>query len=363
MIFRVFVCFVWFCSWTLSAEVLGGNSEQGERLFETQQCVRCHSINGKGGGTAPDLGRTIGRNSTPTLLGATLWNHAPAMWSAIEKQGISLPRLTTQDVADLFAYFYSARFFDEPGDAGRGKNAFSRHACSECHGLTQRKTGSAPAVATWHSLQSPAALVEAMWNHAGRMRQEFAKRGLRWPDLTSQELTDILVYLRNHPSIPRRRASFDVDSGIAAEALLRQKRCLECHHGTLALGPRLRGKTIDGIAAAMWNHAPKMIDTVETFKPGEMRALVSYVWAKQLFENSGNAARGRKVFQKKSCGGCHEQGQAPRLMGDFSVIRMTSALWSHGPAMLKQMESQRIRWPRFNAADMSDIIAYLNSRP
>lgn len=359
---RVFACFICVWSSALSAEVLAGNSERGERLFETQQCVRCHSINGRNGGTAPDLGRTIGRNFAPELLATTLWNHAPAMWSAMERHSVPIPRFTMQDAADLFAYFYSTRFFDEPGDAARGKSAFSRHACSECHGLTERKTDSAPAVATWQSLQSPTALAEAMWNHAGRMREEFAQRGLRWPVLTSQELTDILVYLRNHPSIPRRQARFELASGTNGEALLRGKRCLNCHQGNLALGPRLRRKTIDSIAAAMWNHAPKMINTVETFKPGEMRTLISYLWAKQLFENSGNVARGRKAFRKRSCSQCHEQGQAPKLTGEFNVVRMTSALWSHGPTMLKQMKSQGVRWPRFNSTDMPDIIAYLNSR-
>ena len=39
--------------------------------------------------------------------------------------------------ADLFAYFYSARFFEKPGDAARGKRAFAVRGCSNCHGLTE----------------------------------------------------------------------------------------------------------------------------------------------------------------------------------------------------------------------------------
>jgi mono/diheme cytochrome c family protein len=353
------LCICVFALGALAADMAGGNSGRGERLFQTQQCIRCHSINGIGGSTAPDLGRRIGRNQTPEVLATILWNHAPAMWSEMGRQGATVPALSAQDAANLFAFFYSARFFDKPGDAGRGREAFSRHRCSECHGLAQPKAGNAPAVATWNSLGSPLALAEAMWNHAEGMREEFAKRGFRWPQLTSQELTDVLVYLQNHPSIPQRPVSFDVNSGGRAEALLQEKGCLNCHQGALA--PRLRGKTINDIAVAMWNHGPKMLQAVGTFQPGEMREVLSYVWEKQLFASTGDISRGKKVFGEKSCARCHDQGPGPRLTGQFNVVRMTSALWSHGPAMLKQMQDQGVQWPRFNARDMANLMAYLNS--
>ena len=355
---------LWICLTTfdvVAADGLEGNSARGERFFKTQQCVRCHALHGKGGGTAPDLSRRIGRNHTPELLTATLWNHAPAMWSEMVPQGVPVPALTVKDAADLFAFFYSARFLDKPGDAGRGKQAFSRHNCSECHGLTQRVADNASAVATWSSLGSPTGLAEAMWNHATAMSQEFKKRGFRWPELTSQELTDILVYLQNHPAIPQQSSNVDLKSAASGQPLLQEKGCLNCHRGALDLSPRLRGKTIDDIAVAMWNHSARMMDTVGTFKAGEMRALVSYLWSAQLFESSGDVARGKKVFREKSCSRCHENGPGPRLTGNFNVVRMTSALWSHGPAMLKQMENQGIRWPRFDATAMSNLVAYVNS--
>lgn len=211
----------------------------------------------------------------------------------------------------------------------------------------------------------PIALAESMWSHATGMREEFAKRRFLWSELTSQELTDILVYLQNHPSIPRRQATFDVNSG-TGEEFLHDKGCLKCHHGALAFAYRLGRRTIDDVAVAMWNHDPKMTVAVETFKPGEMRVVISYIWAKQFFENTGDIARGKKVFAKKvfaekSCAGGHEHGSAPRLTGDFNVVRLISALWSHGPAMWKQMQDRRVPWPRFTVRHMSNLMAYLNS--
>ena len=363
MKFPLLAC-LWIFLATLAAfaaEGLDGSSTRGERLFETQQCVRCHARNGKGGGTAPDLSRRIGRNHTPELLAATLWNHAPAMWSEMALQGVAVPAMTVKDSADLFAFFYSARFLDKPGDAGRGKRAFTRHRCSECHGLTQRIAGNAPPVAMWRSLASPAGLAEAMWNHATAMRREFKQRGFRWPELTSQELTDILVYLQNHPSIPRQAAHFESNSGEGGQALFQEKGCLNCHLGALDLGPRLRGKTMDDIAVAMWNHSPKMMDAVGTFKAGEMRR------SSPTF-GQGSSSRapvmlrpGRRSSTTSLAAAVMKAASGPRLTGEFNVITMTSALWSHGPAMLRQMQDQGVRWPRFNAKDMSNLVAYLNS--
>ena len=48
-----------------AAVEIAGDSTRGEKLFQTEQCVQCHSINGKGGHVGPDLGKIIDRNFTP----------------------------------------------------------------------------------------------------------------------------------------------------------------------------------------------------------------------------------------------------------------------------------------------------------
>jgi hypothetical protein len=65
--------------------------------------------------------------------------------------------------------------------------------------LTQAKLPAARPVSQWESIGQPIALAGAMWNHGATMREEFAKRNMKWPELTSQDLTDLLVYLRNLP--------------------------------------------------------------------------------------------------------------------------------------------------------------------
>ena len=38
-----------------------------------------------------------------------------------------------------------------------------------------------------------------MWNHQTQMHNAMAARGIPWPKVSSQELTDMLVYLQNLP--------------------------------------------------------------------------------------------------------------------------------------------------------------------
>src|SRR6266566_2209698 len=125
------------------------DSARGEKLFQSEGCIECHSVDGKGGKTAPDLGKRIDRNYTPALLVSVMWNHAPTMWAAMERRGIQPARLDEQAAADLFAYFYAVRFFDKPGDAARGKRLFSSKHCAECHGITGSKAEEAKPVIRW----------------------------------------------------------------------------------------------------------------------------------------------------------------------------------------------------------------------
>ena len=46
----------------------------------------------------------------------------------------------------------------------------------------------------------------------------------------------------------------------------------------------------------------------------------------------------------------------------FSPITLTAAAWRHGSAMRSAMQQQGIAWPQFHGAEMTDLIAYLNSR-
>jgi mono/diheme cytochrome c family protein len=367
MTMRTLAILAFFAAGSLRAATLAADSARGAELFSTLSCIQCHSINGKGGTVGPDLGARIDRDFTPASLAATMWNHAPAMWSAMRDRNVQAGELNEQGAADLFAYFYSAHFFDKLGDAGRGKAVFSSNHCADCHGLTAAKSAQAKPVSQWESIGDPIALVDAMWNHAATMRQEFASRKLAWAELMSPQLTDLLVYVRNLPGERGGPAIFKITSGAGGAMLFQSKGCAACHTGKLQLGSRLKNQTLTGIAVEMWNHAPRMAPNPPQLSIEEMRELVSYLWAGEFFQDSGKPAAGERVFTSKHCAACHNDASsgAPALTGGgraFTGATMVSALWHHGPRMLDQMQSKHIPWPHFDGQEMSDLIAYLDSK-
>jgi len=353
---------------TAHAAVPAADSVRGAQVFQTQHCIECHAVGGIGARVGPDLGAMADRGFTPEMLAGTLWNHAPAMWSAMTGRNIRITPMDEQAAADLFAFFYSTRFFEKPGDATRGKRLFTSLSCARCHGITESKGTAAKPLAQWTSPADPIAMVEAMWNHAANMREEMARQKITWPRLSGQDVSDVLVYIREFAPAPKNPGVFRTTSGANAQALF-QMRCSVCHTSAEQfLGKNLRGQTLTDLAADMWNHGSIMKTNPVRFEPGEMREIVSLVWSQRYLENKGNLERGKRVFAAKKCGECHKgssRGGVPSLTSrerDFSGITMVSVLWEHGPAMLDRMRERHISWPRFNTREMSDLIAYLEVR-
>jgi mono/diheme cytochrome c family protein len=347
--------------------VIPGDSARGAKLFKSQQCVRCHAVNGNGGRVGIDLGRSVGRNYTPAQLASTMWNHGPVMWGAMDASGIQTPRLTPEDAADLFAFFYSARFFDRPGDAARGQQTFASRQCGACHGIEDSRAEGAPPVVRWESLADPVVLVRQMWNHSDRMHQSFARRRIEWQALTTGELEDILAYLRAQSQTRELASRFSNTSGAGGDRVFQSKGCARCHTGPLALEDRLHNMTLTDIAVDMWNHAPRMVQPPPELSEGEMRSLLSYLWMRQFVYAGGNVVEGKKVFLERQCANCHAGGshgarQLPGQAKQYSEVSIMSALWRHGPQMLRRMKEAGIAWPMFrNAQEVADLIAYLNS--
>jgi cytochrome c2 len=345
----------------LSARAAGftADSARGESLFQTLSCIQCHSVGGSGGSSAPDLGRIEDRGFTPASLAATMWNHAPAMWASMREHRVAAGELDRQAAQDLMAFFYAARFFEQPGDAGRGKHAFQRLGCAGCHNLP---------VSEWQGLADPIALVDAMWNHRSQMLGATASKGVRFPLLNAQDLTDMLVYLRNLPGTRAQTGVFRIQTAGSGEAAFQSAGCAQCHQTVQALADRVQGQTLTEIAVEMWNHAPRMAAAGAPTAPltaAEMQALVSSFWAAKFFEGSGRPSSGSRVFANKKCAVCHNNAssgapQLPIAGRGFSAADMLSVLWKHGPNMLDQMKTKGIAWPRFEGTQMADLIAYLN---
>ena len=359
-----------------------GHARRGAELFERRHCTTCHSIRGVGGGTAPDLSRRSTTEFTPAILAATMWNHGPAMWHAMTARRIEVPPLGPTEIADLYAYFYSIRYFEKPGDAARGKSVLSAKKCSHCHALSAaegRRKG--PPVLQWPALADPIRWTQNMWNHAGAMMAEMEKEGIRWPTFAPQQMVDLLVYVGNLPNRPVAQPTLVFEDPAAGEKLFRDRGCVRCHTvgttepGKIELIQAARAaRTLTELGVAMWNHLPQMRRRAAetkiefpTFSENEMSHLITYLFAKRYFEEQGRPRAGSRVFAAKKCAACHGQpgSGAPSLkekQGQFSAPQMASALWQHGPKMLAEMEKRGVRWPTFTGPEMTNLIAFLNNR-
>jgi cytochrome c2 len=359
---------------SLPAAIVSADSARGALVFELQGCSQCHALNGNGPAIGPDLGRVADRGFTPAALAATMWNHAPQMWVETKLRSAPPAAMDEQQAADLFAFFYSLRFFEEPGDAARGKALFTSKRCSTCHGIEAplQSGTNIKAVSQWTSADDALELIEIMWNHSTAMRDEMARRGIRLPQLTGQDLADLLVYTRRAGKPrPEVKTLFQPAAVDAGKALFDSKKCSSCHGGlSKFLSMNLRDESLTDIAADMWNHGRAMTLTGITFAPGEMRRIADYIWYSRAIEGIGESGRGAQVFTAKKCTVCHDDPKsgAPNLAGLtangalFSGSAMVSALTRHGPTMLDRMREKHLAWPHFTADEMSSLIAYLNTR-
>jgi len=356
-----------------------GDSQRGASLLETRNCTQCHSHSGG----APDLSRRSVKDFTPASLAASFWNHGPRMWKAMEAKNLPITPLSANEIADLYAYFHSIRYFDPRGEAGRGKALFTAKKCTNCHDLTpggdSGKPG--PPLSEWPALSNQIQWMENLWNHSGGILAALEKSGNKWPILTPQEMTDLLVYIRSLPQHRKEKPALVLEDPEIGEQVFTARSCGVCH----TVGAKEAGK-IDLLASAkssytftelsvrMWNHLPQMRKQAAwagipfpAFSENEMSQLLAYLFAKRYFEEQGKPVRGKSVFTAKKCVTCHDQPSsgAPDLRrnnGEYSSHGMAAAVWRHGPKMQAEIAKRGEAWPVLSGEQIADLVAYLNSR-
>jgi cytochrome c2 len=286
------------------------------------------------------------------------------LWAAREKKGVAKPELSDQQAADLFVYFFAARYFEQPGDARRGARVFIAKRCAECHGVESALREGIQPVAAWKSLADPIALAQQMWNHSREMKPELDRMKIPYPRFSAMEMTDLLVYLRSTRK-PGPAGDFSPGPAESGEKLFVSKGCAACHTGALALEARPTRYSLTDFAAAMWQHSFRAVPNPPPLTYEEMRRLVGYLVSTQFYEERGDLKQGKRVFASKRCGACHDDpssGAPARsaMAGRMTSFDMVAALWKHGPAMLDRMRLKKISWPRFSGSEMADLAAYLH---
>ncbi len=122
-----------------------GNSANGKVLFRESMCITCHTVDGKGNGSAPELNHIATRATRGWLIAFIRNPHAFNPKTKMPQYSFS-----DQDVRDLVAYFEDElRDFDAPKEildplrvnqtlADKGHELFKNYGCFSCHVGTER---------------------------------------------------------------------------------------------------------------------------------------------------------------------------------------------------------------------------------
>jgi mono/diheme cytochrome c family protein len=175
--------------------VLPGRPAVGRQLFVEKHCVACHSITGEGGQVGPDLGAQE-RPWTLFEFAAVLWNKAPAMREVMQARGITVPQLRPEEMVDLVAYLASVGYFAASGNPRQGQELITHKGCLSCHALAGQGGTRARDLVKARGLDSPAAVIAALWNHLTAVEPGSAAQPTVWPQLSAPEMADLMAFLQ-----------------------------------------------------------------------------------------------------------------------------------------------------------------------
>jgi len=178
-------------------------------------------------------------------------------------------------------------------------------------------------------------------------------------------------------------AGVSAQDPLAGSQVFGTRGCANCHALGGAggrVGPDLkamsRPRSFYDLAAAMWNHLPKMADQVRRLGVARPRLdareandLIAFLATLDYFDPPGNPESGKRVFVGKRCVVCHQAGgmggvvgpNLDRLAQTSSPISIAAAMWNHGSAMAEAMRAKGIERPTFVNEELRDLIAYLKS--
>jgi sulfur oxidation c-type cytochrome SoxX len=386
--------------------------ERGGEIFRRSRCVTCHSVNGRGGTLAPELAH-VGSKVTRDWLYS--WIRDPHRLQP--KTLMPRFRFTDDEVRDLAAYI--ARDFSEPRGldpddsvpdpalAAEGRRIFERRGCYSCHelegfpslprigpkltGVGDRVLEPAPLLARGIEPTLP------NWIFTKVSHPDHVLEGARMPTFgfAPDEAAAVTVALLSQRARETPAAWTTRDPALPPYEpegrfgmLVRRYRCLSCHQirgtgGTLStvvldrIGSQLRRDYIErfvqnpvGVRVSLPVRMPHL-----NVAPEEARVLADYLSTVMVDDSlevevprdPATVARGRELFDRHGCIGCHIAGEhggyvGPELNGSGSRLKAGwTVAWLMDPERWKPGTLQPDY--RLSRADAEALAAYTLSLP
>ena len=122
-------------------------------------------------------------------------------WVSIPK-----PSLSADEVTSLIAFLFTLQYYDQPGDAKAGEQAFVAKGCVQCHEVGGQGGRRGPSLDFLKHANSPVLVAVALWNHGPEMAKAVETRGITRPTFTGKELGDIVAFIGAAAKEGERRA-------------------------------------------------------------------------------------------------------------------------------------------------------------
>jgi cytochrome c2 len=267
-----------------------GDASAGQRVFDGKGCVRCHSVGGTGGQSAPELSK-IAAGSSSNAWTLTMFNHAGSMVAPITSTLGQWPQFTGNEMNDLIAYVSlsapqpSTNTREISGNAELGWGVFQSR-CMPCHAVRGQGGSVGPELGPERDLPlTTAQFASVLWNHAPAMLRQARENRISPPVLQGNDMADLRTFLAS------LRYFEPTGSPLVGERVFSDRGCAACHGRTAEgtqTGPGLRSGTeaytTITFAAALWRHGPRMIDRAQelgipwpTLKATDLGDLVSFL--------------------------------------------------------------------------------------
>ena len=393
-----------------------GDFPRGEKLFRESRCISCHTVEGRGSGSASEL-TGIGSKVNRKWLGAFLANpHA-------FQPGTPMPRyhFSREDLADLTQYMLEG--FTDPEAPARGapyrppqklveagERLYQRYGCGGCHRIAGRQDvkaapeltgiGSKPVGLLDFGIREDLPRRLPDWLAAKVSQPRSFREGLRMPDFGFSAgqihalVTALLSYsgesLPEGYRVPAPERHY-VPPGRFGQ-LVRTYRCLTCHEiqGTggdistaplTAEGSKVKREWLEQYLLLPTAIRPILAERMTPlWLPREEAAFLAD-FMDNVYVNDEipgeifparppqeQTERGYRLFYERyGCQACHQIGNAGGYYGpplDQSPVKLKSgwiAWWLRGP----QRWRRDVRCPDYglDETDARDLTAFLVSLP
>ncbi|MFQ5730274.1 MAG: c-type cytochrome [Waddliaceae bacterium] len=242
-----------------------GDYSLGKQIFESKECIKCHSLGGHGGQVAPALD-AYAKCATPIYLIQAMWNRGPKMSAKMKELHVERPIFQQDELKHLIAYIRAAAtdvsaetLFSLPGNPKVGKQVYENKGCATCHNPKNGSTRIGPDLSSPdRSGLSIDDIAERLWVYGSPMWEKMEELEMPVPVFEKKEMIDLIAYLH---FLPYSSIRGDANRG---QKLFVEKGCVMCHgaNNQQKDGPRRSlveaSESFISLATEMWNHTTVM---------------------------------------------------------------------------------------------------------